>query len=76
MADGPRTWGFPSDWPAATPEKAAAAHPVYRRSRLARRASTRTMLGFREATGADLQEALEIMLSERPANEPSSIAHC
>jgi len=64
MAAGPGVWGFPSDWPAATPEEAAAAHPVNQRRRPARRASTRPVLGVREGTGAHLQNSAEIVLAE------------
>jgi len=74
MAAGPCVWGPPWDWPAATPEKAAAALPVDRRRRTARRASTSTVLGVREGAGAHLQDASEIVFAEWAAIEPSAIA--
>ena len=76
MAAGPRVWGFPSNWPAATPEEAAAARPVNRRRLPAHRALTRPVPGVRKGAGAHLQDAAEIALAQWAAIEPRTIVHC
>jgi len=76
MAAGPGVWGFPSNWPAATPEEAAAARPVNRRRLPAHRALTRPVPGVRKGAGAHLQDAAEIALAQWAAIEPRTIVHC
>jgi len=76
MAAGPGVWEFPSNWPAATPEEAAAARPVNRRRLPAHRALTRPVLGVRKGAGAHPQDAVEIPLAQWAAIEPRTIAHC